>query len=188
MYGIVFALMLTFLISGFWHGANWTFVVWGLLHGFGLSLEAVFAKQRKKLAKAMPTWLFNAIMLSVTFSFVTFTYIFFRAKTIDDAFMITHKIAGWIFPVGDLFGTQIPNLLDNMTSSFVVVAPEQFNLSCVLILFLVAAHALHARVNVEESLVRSPAWVRWPVYQVGVLSIAYLGVWLGSRNFIYFQF
>lgn len=187
MYGIVFALMLTFFISGLWHGASWTFVIWGLLHGCGLSLEAVFAKQRKKLAKAMPVWLFNAITLAVTFSFVNFTYIFFRAKTINDAFLIAHQIAGWIFPIGNLFDTQIPGFFEKMASA-VVVAPAQFNLSCALILFLVAAHSLQARVNTEELLMRCPSWVRWSVYQAGILSIAFLGVWLGSRNFIYFQF
>lgn len=187
MYGIVFALMLTFFISGLWHGASWTFVIWGLLHGCGLSLEAVFAKQRKKLAKAMPVWLFNAITLAVTFSFVNFTYIFFRAKTIDDAFLITHQIAGWIFPIGNLFDTQIPGFFEKMSSA-VVVASAQFNFNCALILFLVAAHSLQARVNIEELLMRCPSWVRWSVYQAGILSIAFLGVWLGSRNFIYFQF
>ncbi|PPK74163.1 D-alanyl-lipoteichoic acid acyltransferase DltB (MBOAT superfamily) [Methylobacter tundripaludum] len=187
LYGIVAALMVTFWVSGFWHGANWTFVVWGLLHGAGLSLEAVLSKQRKRLAKAMPAWLFNAAMLAVTFSFVNFSYIFFRAKTIDDAFLIIRHITDWVFPVGNLFDTQIPGFFDKMTASM-VVAPEQFNLSCALILLLVAAHSLQAQVNIEERLLSYPSWVRWSVYQIGILSIAFLGVWLGSRNFIYFQF
>jgi len=187
LYGIVAALMVTFWVSGFWHGANWTFVVWGLLHGVGLSLEAVLSKQRKRLAKAMPAWLFNAVMLAVTFSFVNFSYIFFRAKTIDDAFLIIRHITDWVFPVGNLFDTQIPGFFDKMTASM-VVAPEQFNLSCALILLLVAAHSVQAQVNIEERLLSCPSWVRWSVYQIGILSIAFLGVWLGSRNFIYFQF
>ena len=186
MSGIVIALMVTFLISGLWHGTSWTFVTWGLLYGVAMSLEAVFAKQRKRLAKAMPPMLFNGIMLVVTFSFVNFTYIFFRAKSMGDAILIVQKIYDWIFPVGKLFGTHIPGFFDKVTSA--VVAPGEFILSCALILFLVAAHSLQARVNIEESLARCPSWVRWPVYQAGVLSIAFLGVWLGSRNFIYFQF
>jgi D-alanyl-lipoteichoic acid acyltransferase DltB (MBOAT superfamily) len=185
MYGIVFALMLTFLISGFWHGANWTFVVWGLLHGVGLSLEAMFTKQRKKLSKAMPTWLFNAIMLAVTFSFVNFTYIFFRAKTIDDATLILKHIGHWIFPINRLLNTNIPSLFHSVTS---VVTPDKFKISCILIVFLVVAHTLQARMDIAERLQRSAWWIRWPVYQAAVLSIAFGGVWLGARSFIYFQF
>ncbi|MBI3441805.1 MAG: MBOAT family protein [Proteobacteria bacterium] len=185
MYGIVIALMVAFLVSGFWHGASWTFVAWGLFHGVGLSLEAVFAKQRKKLAKAMPTWLFNAIMLVLTFSFINFTYIFFRAKTIADAVLILRHISSWIFPVNQLFSTHIPNLFHGVTS---VIASNQFNISCALIVFLVAAESLQARANIGERLKWSPWWVRWSAYQAGIIAIAFGGVWLGSRNFIYFQF
>lgn len=187
MYGIVFALMLTFLISGFWHGASWTFVVWGLLHGTGLSLEAVFSKQRKKLAKATPAWLFNSVMLVITFSFVNFSYIFFRANNIGDAFLIIKKIGNWIFPVGDFFNTAVPTLVEKINSS-AVVAPGELFLGCALIFFLIGAHSLQARMNVEERLMLLPVWARWSIYQSGILAIAFLGVWLGSRNFIYFQF
>ena len=185
LYGIVIALMVTFWVSGFWHGANWTFVVWGLLHGVGLSFEAVLSKQRKKLAKAIPTWLFNAIMLMVTFSFVNFTYIFFRAKSIEDAVLILQHIGHWIFPINRLLGTNIPSLFNTVSP---VVSPEQFKISCVLIVFLVAAHSLQARMAIAERLQRSAWWIRWPVYQAGVLSIAFGGMWLHSQSFIYFQF
>lgn len=185
MYGIVFALMLTFLISGFWHGANWTFVVWGLLHGIGLSLEAVFSKQRKKLAKAMPSWLFNALMLLITFSFVNFTYIFFRARSIGDAALILQQIGQWLFPVSRLLETNTPMLFHSVSA---VVTPEEFRIDCFLIIFLVIAHTLQSRMNISERLQLSAWWIRWPVYQAAVLSIAFGGVWLGARSFIYFQF
>ena len=185
MYGIVFALMLTFSISGFWHGANWTFVVWGLLHGCGLSLEVVFAKQRKKLSKTMPTWLFKLIMLGVTFSFINFTYIFFRAKTIEDAVLILQHIGHWIFPINRLLGTNLPNIFHSVTT---VVTRDEFKMSFVLIVFLVVAHSLQARMDIAERLQRSAWWIRWIVYQAAVLSIAFGGVWLGATSFIYFQF
>lgn len=185
LYGIVFALMLTFLVSGFWHGANWTFVVWGLLHGAGLSVEAVFAKQRKKLAKAMPAWLFNAIMLVVTFSFVNFAYVFFRAKTVDDALLILKHIGLWIYSATRYFGDQLPKIY---FVESVVVSPFEFRLSVFLILILVIAHSLQARMNITQCLQRSAWWIRWLGYQALVLFIAFGGVWLGAKNFIYFQF
>jgi alginate O-acetyltransferase complex protein AlgI len=185
IYGVVLALMLTFLISGLWHGANWTFVVWGLLHGLGLSIEAVFAKQRKKIAKALPIWLFNGIMLTVTFSFVNFTYIFFRAKTIDDAVIILQEIGHWIFPINRLLGTNIHNFFDHAVA---VTSEGSFLGSFALITFLVTVHSLHARLDFEERLHRCVWWIRWPMYQVAVLSIVFGGVWLGARSFVYFQF
>ena len=185
MAGIVFALMVTFLISGLWHGANWTFVTWGLLYGVGLSLEAIFARQRKKLAKALPRLLFSAIMLIVTFSFVNLAYIFFRAKSMGDAILILRHIYHWFIPVDRFLFTHLPAMLHKANS---VVSPEHFKLSCALIAFLVIAHSLQARMNIAERLERSPAWVRWPVYQTVILSIAFLGIWLDARNFIYFQF
>lgn len=185
MYGIVFALILTFLVSGFWHGAAWTYVTWGLLHGAGLSIEAVFGKQRKKLSKLMPAWLFNAVMLVVTFSFVNFTYIFFRAKSMADAMTILRQIGHWIFPLNRLFAENIPMWLHHAAA---VVTYEHLRADCFLILVLIAAHSLQARVDVEEVLRQRSWWVRWPVYYVSVLTIAFGGVWLGARSFIYFQF
>lgn len=185
LYGIIFALILTFLISGFWHGASWTFVVWGLLHGLGLSLEMIFSKQRKKLSKKIPKWLFNTIMWTTTFSFVNFTYIFFRAKTIDDALIILQQIGHWIFPIDRLLFTNIPSLLSN---SNVVAGAELFNLSVILIIFLVLVHSLQARMNIGEWIKGSVWWIRWPVYQATILTIAFGGAWLGAKSFIYFQF
>jgi alginate O-acetyltransferase complex protein AlgI len=185
IYGVVLALMLTFLISGLWHGANWTFVVWGLLHGLGLSLEAVFAKKRKKLAKAMPTWLFNGIMLTATFSFVNFTYIFFRAKTMEDAVLILEHVGHWIFPINRLLSTNIHSLAGHVSA---VTSKGSVLGGCALIVFLVIAHSLHARLDFEERLRRCAWWIRWPMYQVALLCIAFGGVWLGARSFVYFQF
>jgi hypothetical protein len=146
-----------------------------------------FSKQRKKLAKEMPDWLFNFIMLVFTFSFVNFSYIFFRANNIGDAFLIIQRIFDWVFPVEDFFNVAVPTVIDKLNAS-AVIDPGQFIFCCTLILFLVAAHSLQAQMSVEERLLRCPLWVRWVIYQIGVLSIAFLGVWLGSRNFIYFQF
>jgi len=185
MYGIVFALMLTFLVSGFWHGANWTFVVWGVLHGTGLSLEAVFAKPRKRLSKVLPAWLFNTTMLIGTFSFVNFTYIFFRAKSLSDAYLIVKNIVNWIVELPIQFSESFHASLLHVGD---VVSPSGFKTSCALIIFLVIAHTAQSRIEIEIWINRCAWWVRWPLYQIGVLSIAYGGVWLGARSFIYFQF
>ncbi len=88
-------LFLTFFISGIWHGANWTFVIWGALHGLGVlttrGLErSVFYRERvPRLAKQLGV-----------FIFVCFAWIFFRAGSLDDALLIVKRIftAAWHDP------------------------------------------------------------------------------------------
>src|SRR6266851_2413487 len=174
MIGIVAAFLLTFFISGLWHGANWTFVTWGMLHGFALTFEAVFARQRRKLAKVIPAPLFHAVMLTLTFSFVSFTYIFFRARSMADATIILETIYHWFFPLDRWFTVLLPQSVVSVESG--VVRPQQFWLSCVLIGFLILVHSVQARWSISGWFDRSAWWVRWPVYQAAVLSIAFIGV------------
>ncbi|MBK21649.1 MAG: membrane-bound O-acyltransferase family protein [Flavobacteriales bacterium] len=79
-----FNLWITFLISGLWHGANWTFVLWGAIHGFGLILENMLnlSKERR----------FNLIRKLWIFGVVCLGWIFFRANSIEDALEYISKI------------------------------------------------------------------------------------------------
>jgi D-alanyl-lipoteichoic acid acyltransferase DltB (MBOAT superfamily) len=94
-------LFITFLVSGVWHGANWTFAIWGLLHAFGVMLtreleRSAFYRQRVPLALKQ-AWVFV---------YVCFTWIFFRAASLADAQLIIRRIfaAAWSDP-------QIPALM-----------------------------------------------------------------------------
>src|SRR6266705_2237111 len=99
-------LFLTFFISGIWHGANWTFVTWGALHGVGvlitreLERSVFYREQVPRFAKQLGV-----------FSFVCFTWIFFRAGSLDDALLIVRRIftAAWQTP-------QIPILMVAMVA------------------------------------------------------------------------
>lgn len=73
-------LMATFVIGGFWHGAGWTFLFWGFLHGLALCIHRVWTK----LGFKMWTWL----AWFITFNFVNVAWIFFRAKEWDDAIKV----------------------------------------------------------------------------------------------------
>jgi len=70
-------IMLVFLIGGMWHGAGWTFIFWGFLHGLALIIHRSWGK----LSFQMPRWL----AWFITFNFVNFAWVFFRANTFDDA-------------------------------------------------------------------------------------------------------
>jgi alginate O-acetyltransferase complex protein AlgI len=90
---VVFAVMVTFSLSGLWHGASWTFVIWGSLHGVALTYDFLTKKKRKAWAKKIPAIVYNPLSWAITFSFVCFTYIFFRADKIADAFYVISHAA-----------------------------------------------------------------------------------------------
>lgn len=85
-------LMITFLVSGVWHGANWTFAIWGLLHAFGVMLtrqlerSAFYRERVPRLVKQ--AWVF---------AFVCFAWIFFRASSVEDAWLIVRRIFGGLW-------------------------------------------------------------------------------------------
>jgi len=89
---IVFALFVTFFISGLWHGAGWTFIIWGLLHAAAITYEVLTRKFRSKLSKKISTKIYNSLSVFFTFSYLIFTWIFFRSRSIAEALYIIKKI------------------------------------------------------------------------------------------------
>jgi D-alanyl-lipoteichoic acid acyltransferase DltB (MBOAT superfamily) len=81
-------LFVTFLVSGLWHGANWTFVVWGAYHGILMVINSIWRSAVKMPASRLKS-VFNIV---VTFILAMVGWIFFRANTISDAFLALHKI------------------------------------------------------------------------------------------------
>lgn len=85
-----------FIVSGLWHGANWTFLIWGMLHGMFL----IFSNLTEKLRQYLARWIngsyfsrfYEFIRMTITFGLVTLAWVFFRSNTVSDAFDILHKI------------------------------------------------------------------------------------------------
>lgn len=84
-------LILTMVIGGFWHGANWTFMIWGLLHGVALAVHKVWMLITKSKEKTHSIFA-NGISILITFVFTTFCWIFFRADTLSDAVTVIQRI------------------------------------------------------------------------------------------------
>jgi len=91
-------LIVTFIIGGLWHGAGWTFVFWGFLHGFALVVHRAWSKLDFKLW----TWL----AWFITFNFINIAWVFFRAKGWDDAI----KVLGSMFSLDYIV---LPNMLES---------------------------------------------------------------------------
>jgi D-alanyl-lipoteichoic acid acyltransferase DltB (MBOAT superfamily) len=94
-------LMLTMLLGGLWHGANWTFVVWGGIHGAGLSIERVFRRAfSREDAKAAPAPLWSArvwVSRVMLFHLVCLTWIFFRAPSLGEGLAFLRGLGTFVW-------------------------------------------------------------------------------------------
>ncbi len=93
-------LMITFIIGGIWHGAGWTFVFWGFLHGAGLIIHRLWQKTNIKLPASLS--------LILTFNFVNIAWVFFRATTWQDAI----NVLAAMFGIGKVLNLQTTVLVD----------------------------------------------------------------------------
>jgi D-alanyl-lipoteichoic acid acyltransferase DltB (MBOAT superfamily) len=93
-----FNLLTTMLLGGLWHGASWNFIIWGAMHGIALAMHKIWTiVTGKSLGKIGNSKLYNAIAIFITFHFVCFCWIFFKAGSMEDAtnmiYQITHDLS-----------------------------------------------------------------------------------------------
>jgi alginate O-acetyltransferase complex protein AlgI len=202
-------LVLTMVLGGLWHGAAWNFVIWGALHGVYLLINHVWAAiaVRFKLAVSSAGWRFCAIFL--TFIAVCFSWIFFRATSIDIALQIVKgATGGYGIGLPEAIGAQLGSgkqLLENLGVDFYLGGGERFvqlytwTLVAAFIAFLMPntqqlmRHFEPALDYVEEDRKSFFAGVRWKPKTTWALLISILLVSsLLSLNrpseFLYFQF
>jgi alginate O-acetyltransferase complex protein AlgI len=91
-WAVVSAAMITFLVLGFWHGANWTFIIFGFLQGLILSVEFFSRRFRKRVRNLIPSWLNTILGRTFVFAYFCFSLIFFRADSIKEALYFIGKI------------------------------------------------------------------------------------------------
>jgi alginate O-acetyltransferase complex protein AlgI len=153
-----FNMFVTMVVSGIWHGAGWTFVIWGAVHALGRCLTreteqtAFFQVAIPKLAKQL-----------LVFGFVTFTWIFFRAPTLDDAWLIISRMGttGWADP-------RFPLLM-----------------AALILSVWIYQLAFNSRSVLRRLLETAPARVGLAMLLVGYLLIV---AQPSTKQFIYFQF
>lgn len=87
-------IFVTFLVSGIWHGANWTFIIWGCLHGLLQIIEKALGQQKCKYG-----WLGKSIKIVITFFLVNFAWIFFRMPKLSDAWGVICRIFDYSLPL-----------------------------------------------------------------------------------------
>jgi alginate O-acetyltransferase complex protein AlgI len=179
-------LFLVFLVSGLWHGANWTYVIWGAMHGVFLIVGTATESLRSRLAAAVRLTrvprLHTALKVACTFLLVCLSWVFFRAKSLDDAVQIcAHLFSGWS-------GLLHPNFLAAQLPTPAVLTALRLGLVALAGMALVeTVHIYQKRFSVHAAFVAQPFWVRWSAYYAGVAALMFLCSDLGDQ-FIYFQF
>jgi len=170
-------IFLVFLISGFWHGANWTFVVWGALHGFYLLFSIWTQEIRSMLADACRLRTFprieKCVRILMTFHLVLFSWVFFRARSISDALTIFH----------DMFCFDFSGLGINVAE----FGRYELMVAFFSISIMELVHFAQRNTRILEVLSQKPIWLRWAVYYGVLFGILMFGEFKISP-FIYFQF
>lgn len=179
--------LITFLVSGLWHGANWTFVVWGALHGFYQILGEILKPIRKKIVSTLKievdVFSFRLGQILITFFLTTLAWIFFRADSIGNAFIyIRRMFTNWNPWV--LFDQSMYRIgLDQLEVKILIIA--------VLVLFLVDLLKYMKNITISEFLLKQNLWFRWIIVIVIIMSILVYGIYgiqFDSSKFIYFDF
>ena len=178
--------MIVFVVSGLWHGANWTYVVWGGLNGFYQVIGGLLTPVRKKINQLIPTLemckIFMLSRILITFILVDFTWIFFRADSLSHAGDIINRIVH--MNNSDLLVNGSLLDLGLNQKNFVV-------LMVALVILMVADVVKYNQIKLREIILNFDIMNRWLVILVAIVSIVLFGIW-GSGyeavNFIYFQF
>jgi D-alanyl-lipoteichoic acid acyltransferase DltB (MBOAT superfamily) len=179
---ILYAMFITFVVSGLWHGAAWTYVVWGALHGGYIVVSLMLQKRWNNFARKVKLLerpnLYRAGKIVVTFSLVCFAYIFFRANSMGDAL---HLVAS--------LGTGWGDFTANLASVAIVGQRMEFLLALIGIGIVMGAEIMQERVNMREFINSRRVWIRWGLYYSALLSILMFGALYGTQaDFIYFRF
>ncbi len=175
-------LMLVFIASGLWHaglgyGVGWTFVVWGALNGAyqwaGVATRPFWSRLGQRLPRIGQSVPLLALRVLLTFHLIAIAWVFFRARSLGDAWLILKKIA--------LNLVEIPSLL----SRFPFTADHYTAFA--LIAFLIGLEIVDERRSIFQRLAAAPVAVRWGIWYLAILALLILGRWQ-AREFIYMQF
>src|SRR5690606_2203761 len=173
-YRTYFNLFLVFVVSGLWHGAAITFIIWGAIHGIIIVIDKALSKtpiqaNRKRLLLAVFYGLFTLVI-------VCFAWIFFRANSFSDSVYIVKHLLDFVPDYHNYYNLGLPK--------------HEFILAIVVIGLLLIFDAIHRKYNSLRILNKTNVIIRCAVYTVIIYSIVIFGIYGNDSvsEFIYFQF
>lgn len=170
-----FNLLATFLVSGLWHGANITFVIWGGIHGLLQILEDIFHIKKNTKTYSF-SWFIRVILV---FMLMSITWVFFRASNLHDALYIFRHMFDGI--------TNLRSYIVSGLYSFGVKAPYLLTMLAIYLIPLFIIDYINVKHDALTILNNKPMAIRYLAYFVLLLMILLLH-YVGEVNFIYFQF
>ena len=179
-------LLIVFLVSGLWHGADWSFVLWGGINGFYQIIGVLLKPLRDRMVTLLhlnrQSLGHKLAKVVITFLFVDFAWIFFRADNYNDAVAIIDSMINiynpWILLDESLFACGLNR--DNFSIMLLSIG-----------ILLFADICKYRGVKIREVIVAQDYWVRWLVISFSVCAILLFGIWgtgYDAASFIYFQF
>ena len=175
-------IIVTFTMSGMWHGAGYKYVFWGIIHGmyqiFGEILQPLMRKADQVLSLREGSKVKTDIQIVITFFLVMCDWIIFRASSLKTGLymlksMFTH-FNPWIF-------------FDDTILDFGLDWKE-YSVLCISILILYKVGKLQEKMNIREAVLRQPLFIRWTIYAAAIMIIVLCGTWgvgYDSKAFIY---
>ncbi len=170
-FATIYAVFITFIFLGIWHGAAWVYLFFGFCMGVAFYYELITVNFRLRLSKLMPLWLYDGISMLLTFTFITVLFLFFRIQSIGDTFHYFGKIFS---------NFNLPWLafdIDNLELAILLFA----------IFLMELFQYLRRNKTLEDWLSGKHILFRWFIYLLICFTIINFGVF-SQKQFIYFQF
>jgi len=166
-------IFVVFLISGLWHGAAWTFVIWGLLHALYYLIQIIWQGTHEKyqITYGISTLISTPFKIFLTFNAVSFGWIFFRASSLSDALIIVERIFTEFSGVLYMGSSQLQTYLA---------------LLFLAIFYIVQILQYYGYITLYFSKSKFPIAIRWSSYLAMIFGLTLFGI--SNTAFIYFQF
>jgi len=173
-------ILTTFIISGLWHGANWTFVVWGAIHGIMLIINRLINDLKNRF-KIIPFELPRLLRVITTFIFVCFAWVFFRANSLNDAVFILNNMFIDTEHYFDflILSTKFRGMGISIEDLFTVI---------IFIIIIVLIDYFESSNNKFIKELKNLKLMKWGFYYFILFSTIIWGIQNSADNFIYFQF
>lgn len=185
-YRIYFNLFVVFLVSGVWHGAGWTYIIFGVLQAVYISFEVLLLPVTKKINAKLRVigWhkVGNAVAWGITFHFVIFSFVIFRASNMQNAYDMFNAMSLDI----STFVSQLQAISEKVHAANLLRIPVLFLLISLVLLSLI--DIVLFRLDIDILMNKTPKLVRWLGYYTIIIWILLFGMYETAPKFIYFQF
>ncbi len=182
-----FNLFVTFLVSGLWHGAAWTYVIWGGLNGIYLIVGVLkdrWQARRGAVGATRPWRLARWQSVLMTFALTCFAWIFFRAESLGDAWLIVTRLPSGL--------AELPSQLGDRAfiRQYIMLGQgrEDVLVVALALALLFAVELWQQRESVRERVATWHPVARYALYYAAIAGILLFGAFNQSQSFIYFQF